>query len=748
VSGKHSKSRLSLWNKKNRVKEGDFRPNSLHSAFQMGSEMQFLQKKSNRLTPSRGFGQFETLECRQVLAANAMQIIADAFPGEQHDFGPQMVSTYDIPDITQAGEQGVKRIVNGEQTNDFAAVGLFDGVCTGTLIGSKFVLTAAHCVEAQGGGFIGDRSATFEVGGQTYNSEKIYVHPNYDPNNFDAGNDLAIVELRQEVVGVDPMEIMRTRPNVGMIMTLVGFGEGGTSRDGYDPNDNGKQAGDTELERVTNTHLWWNFDSHNEANTAPGDSGGPAIITVGGVRYVAGVTSGGTGDAHRLGDQSFDTRVDVHTEWIDGIVGDGGNGGGGTQDDHVDQVGDDATAINLNRNDKGVGRGTFEEAGDRDVFKVNFDSAGKATFRLTETSGDADVYLRIYDASGNLVATNDNFGNSTNSRVAMDVDAGEYFVSAGSFQDADTGNFRVNIVFDADNDGNGNSKTFTNNTKMNIASDRVDRVVSKIHVSGMNGSVSDINVQVDIDHTWTEDLRLVLISPTGKKVLLSRFQGEDGDDYRNTIFDDEAAKSIRQADAPFRGTYKPMQTLSKMDGIAPNGVWKLVVQDTFEEDGGSLNNWKLTVNTENSRKGVRQVTTNSENTRLSFTQSNNRYSSSLEVANPAVYQVDMLNAGLFRANVADFGGMDSRLSIFNHRGDLIRTGSDLAFGSSVRDSLDAGAYFVVVGAADVNETHEYGQEFNLVMKSNDGFLSSKIAEQSEQLIEVLDKIFENNDWLQ
>ena len=108
----------------------------------------------------------------------------------------------------------------------------------------------------------------------------------------------------------------------------------------------------------------------------------------------------------------------------------------------------------------------------------------------------------------------------------------------------------------------------------------------------------------------------------------------------------------------------------------------------------------------------------------------------------------MLNAGLFRANVADFGGMDSRLSIFNHRGDLIRTGSDLAFGSSVRDSLDAGAYFVVVGAADVNETHEYGQEFNLVMKSNDGFLSSKIAEQSDQLIEVLDKIFENNDWLQ
>ena len=55
---------------------------------------------------------------------------------------------------------------------------------------------------------------------------------------------------------------------------------------------------------------------------------------------------------------------------------------------------------------------------------------------------------------------------------------------------------------------------------------------------------------------------------------------------------------------------------------------------------------------------------------------------------------------------------------------------------------------MVVGAADVNETHEYGQEFNLVMKSNDRFLSTRIAEQSDQLIEVLDRIFENNDWLQ
>lgn len=704
--------------------------------------MQFLRKKPARLTPFRPSGQIETLECRQVLAANAVQVIAHSFTDVQHEMGPQMVSSYDIPNVTQVGEQGVKRIVNGEQTDDFAAVGLFDGICTGTLIGSKYVLTAAHCVEAQGGGFIGDRSATFEVGGRIYRSERIHVHPDYNPNNFDAGNDIAIIELRQDVVGVEPMEIMRTRPNVGTIMTLVGFGQGGTSRDGYDPNDNGKQAGDTELERVTNTHLWWNFDSHNEANTAPGDSGGPAIITLGGVRYIAGVTSGGTGDAHSLGDQSFDTRVDVHASWIDEIVGDGGN-----QDDHSDKIGDAATTINLNRNDKAVGRGEFEVAGDRDVFKINFDSAGKATFRLTETAGGADMYLRIYDSSGNLVAANNNFGNTTNSRVALNVDAGQYFVSAGSFQDADTGKFRVNIVFDADDSENGNSKTFSNNTKMNIASNRVDRVVSTIRVSGMTGRVSDINVKVDIDHTWTEDLRLVLISPTGKKVVLSRFQGENGNDYQNTIFDDEASKSIRQADAPFRGTYKPMAALSKMDGANPNGLWKLVVQDTFEEDGGSLNNWSMTINTTNSRQGSRQLASESELVQPTFEQSNHRFSSALRDAESVVYQIDMARAGLFRANVADFGGMDSRVSVFDNRGDLVRTGSDLDFGSSVRARLDAGTYFLSVGAVDKNEDNESEREFNLVIKSTGDSLETKVAEESGDLMSVLDRVLQNNDWL-
>ena len=115
------------------------------------------------------------------------------------------------------------------------------------------------------------------------------------------------------------------------------------------------------------------------------------------------MTSGGTGDAHQLGDQSFDTRVDVHQEWIDNIVGnnDGGNGdgdGGGSNDkddDHVDSPGPAATPIFLNVAGKGIGRGELETAGDRDVFKVSLATAGSTFFRVTETNSDFDTYLRV-----------------------------------------------------------------------------------------------------------------------------------------------------------------------------------------------------------------------------------------------------------------------------------------------------------------------------------------------------------------
>ena len=520
------------------------------------------------------------------------------------------------PEIVQVQQQqedgitgGIQRIVNGEQTDQFPAVGFVGPLgCTGTLISPTHVLTAAHCTEG-----VGNTAGSFEVNGQTYRTTSIVNHPDYNANDFGAGHDLAILVLDRPVEGVTPMQLHTGTPQVGMNLTLVGFGEGGTSTGGFDPNDTGKQVGETRLDEVTAEHINWNFDSHNESNTAPGDSGGPAFVRINGQYQIIGVTSGGTGDAHTLGDYSFDTRIDIHANWIEGVVGDtvgdSDDGGdddgdaGNDQDDHADTPNNDATRIVVGGNNLGSATGTIEAEGDRDAFWFNIRDSGETEITLKGTGADAglDTYLRIYNSQGTLVSQNDDFGGQLSSKVTLTTSPGRYYAVAGTYQDSETGDFRLDIDHTPDTASGGDYQTFENNRTREISPDRVNRVTTAINVRNVDGNVSDINVTVDIEHTWVEDLRLILISPEGDRIVLVNRQGGDGDNFDNTTFDSQANKHINRGEAPFRGTFRPAHNLNRLNGMNPNGRWKLTVADFAAGDGGQLNGWKMDIATDSSR---------------------------------------------------------------------------------------------------------------------------------------------------
>ena len=116
-------------------------------------------------------------------------------------------------------------------------------------------------------------------------------------------------------------------------------------------------------------------------------------------------------------------------------------------------------------------------------------------------------------------------------------------------------------------------------------------------------TVSDVNVKnIGITHTFDGDLILTLISPVGTRVRLINRLGSSGDNFTNTVFDDEAATPIASGTPPYTGSFIPDQPLSAIDGQPANGTWKLEVQDAANVDTGTLNSWTLELTTQGARQ--------------------------------------------------------------------------------------------------------------------------------------------------
>lgn len=107
--------------------------------------------------------------------------------------------------------------------------------------------------------------------------------------------------------------------------------------------------------------------------------------------------------------------------------------------------------------------------------------------------------------------------------------------------------------------------------------------------------ITKVIVQVSITHPYVKDLALTLISPEGIRVLLSVNNGGDGNNYTNTVFDDDADVNIGNASPPFTGTFVPEIPLAYLNGINSSGNWVLNVVDSGEADIGTINNWNIQI---------------------------------------------------------------------------------------------------------------------------------------------------------
>lgn len=196
--------------------------------------------------------------------------------------------------------------------------------CTGTLIAKTWVLTAAHCVAE--GPMTGlhvrfdDADVNDTTGGKVVAVAAVHSNPMFDWEAWD--NDIALLELAEEVTDREPTPILRDPVAVGTQVLDVGYGvadnnDGGggllrrvqkVTADCAGANDPG----------VSGANLLC-MDASDGRGSCFGDSGGPTFATVNGARVVAGVTSGGTGELCGAGWDLY-TSINAEIAFVDSIM--------------------------------------------------------------------------------------------------------------------------------------------------------------------------------------------------------------------------------------------------------------------------------------------------------------------------------------------------------------------------------------------------------------------------------------------
>jgi subtilisin-like proprotein convertase family protein len=122
---------------------------------------------------------------------------------------------------------------------------------------------------------------------------------------------------------------------------------------------------------------------------------------------------------------------------------------------------------------------------------------------------------------------------------------------------------------------------------------------------GRSLPIADVNVRVNLTHPYISDLEIDLISPSNKVVKLFDHRGADGNDLRDTRFDDQAAKTLDLSIPPYAGVFRPDGgALADLIGDDAQGTWMLRIIDGFAGAAGQLNSWGLTVTTSAARSAA------------------------------------------------------------------------------------------------------------------------------------------------
>ena len=273
-----------------------------------------------------------------------------------------------------------------------------------------------------------------------------------------------------------------------------------------------------------------------------------------------------------------------------------------------------ATATPIPASGHVSGAVTAVSPGESDFFSISL-NAGDSVYLSLDMDPERDAVVwngRLgFALFGNPPANQILLANDVNAGSAGDPnsevffftvkDAGTYYVYVDSVVAAGLGvtatyNLNVSVLPRVTT---GTCTTYTSTDVPQTIPTGPGSVSSTITVPG-NPRIADLDVAINLNHTFMQDLDVHLISPAGNDNGLFTDIGAatvgGTQTLMDIVLDDEAALPPAFAmSAAFRIQPELAYRLSWFDGSNAGGTWTLQLRDDATGDGGTLNSWSITV---------------------------------------------------------------------------------------------------------------------------------------------------------
>ncbi|WP_395061880.1 S8 family serine peptidase [Flavobacterium sp.] len=198
------------------------------------------------------------------------------------------------------------------------------------------------------------------------------------------------------------------------------------------------------------------------------------------------------------------------------------------------------------------------------------------------------------------VATSTSFANPL---VATNVTTNQYFVNGLS--QATRYYWRVTPTNRCGNGNSASSTIFSFDTgtlacdQSFAAQDYSNATIASVANSGASVpltitggyTIGDINVNLNITHTYVQDMTISLVGPASiGSPVIRLFQEACGDnDNIACILDDSGIAPACSGNPSISGSIAPLDSLSSLNALPADGEWTLIVDDPYNGDGGIVN---------------------------------------------------------------------------------------------------------------------------------------------------------------